>query len=230
MQVVHSSEIDWQSQQLQYQHDQRVCIHNFFSKSLADSLYQSLLSTHFNHAYTTNGRGTEMSDADLKAMTPQQRQTFMSQVYQQAAKGVGFLYGRHKVDSTSPDLLKKTLDYLNSEELLNKIRTLTGEPNIKFATAQATRYVGGSFLTRHRDMVPDEKRLFAYVLGFTPNWHPDCGGLLQFYQQNGTPRDAWTPAYNAMTLFDVKHIHAVTYVAPFTPQPRLTITGWFRSA
>jgi Rps23 Pro-64 3,4-dihydroxylase Tpa1-like proline 4-hydroxylase len=54
--------------------------------------------------------------------------------------------------------------------------------------------------------------------------------LLQFYQDDGTPRDALTPSFNAMTLFDVKHVHAVTYVAPFASKPRLAISGWFRAS
>ena len=32
---------------------------------------------------------------------------------------------------------------------------------------------------------------------------------------------------NPMTIFDVKHIHSVTYVAPLATKPRLAITGWF---
>jgi len=32
-----------------------------------------------------------------------------------------------------------------------------------------------------------------------------------------------------LSLFDVRHVHSVTYVAPFAGAPRLSITGWFRA-
>ena len=53
--------------------------------------------------------------------------------------------------------------------------------------------------------------------------------LLQFFEDNGTPRDAWVPGWNVLSLFDVRHVHSVTYVAPFAGAPRLSITGWFRA-
>jgi SM-20-related protein len=33
-----------------------------------------------------------------------------------------------------------------------------------------------------------------------------------------------------MAIFDVRHIHSVTYVAPLAAKPRLSITGWFRAS
>jgi len=27
---------------------------------------------------------------------------------------------------------------------------------------------------------------------------------------------------------DVRHVHSVTFVTPFSTQPRLSLTGWFR--
>ncbi len=92
---------------------------------------------------------------------------------------------------------------------------------------QVTRYRPGHFLTRHNDVVPAEQRRVAYVLGFTPRWHPDWGGLLQFYRQDGVPQDAWAPGFNDLMLFDVHRVHAVTYVTPFAAEPRQAISGWF---
>jgi Rps23 Pro-64 3,4-dihydroxylase Tpa1-like proline 4-hydroxylase len=67
------------------------------------------------------------------------------------------------------------------------------------------------------------------VLGLSKAWHPDWGGLLQFYEEDGTPGDAWIPHFNCLNLFDIRHIHSVTYVTPFAGEPRLSLTGWFRS-
>jgi Rps23 Pro-64 3,4-dihydroxylase Tpa1-like proline 4-hydroxylase len=53
--------------------------------------------------------------------------------------------------------------------------------------------------------------------------------LLQFFEDDGTPRDAWAPQFNSMSLFDVRHVHSVTFIAPFALEPRLSLTGWFRA-
>jgi Rps23 Pro-64 3,4-dihydroxylase Tpa1-like proline 4-hydroxylase len=126
-------------------------------------------------------------------------------------------------------IIQQCVQWLNSTETLNTIKQITGENDIVAASAQATRYYPGHFLTLHNDLHETEQRRVAYVLNLTPDWHPDWGGLLQFYKQDGTPRDAWTPLFNSLVLFDVNHVHAVTYVAPCAFKPRLSITGWFRA-
>ncbi|MFT4939017.1 MAG: SM-20-related protein [Paraglaciecola sp.] len=87
----------------------------------------------------------------------------------------------------------------------------------------------GHYLTRHNDVNPKKQRRVAYVLSLSKHWHPDWGGLLQFYQPDGTPKDAWAPQFNSMALFDVNHVHGVSYVAPFATQAKYSITGWFRA-
>ena len=111
--------------------------------------------------------------------------------------------------------------------MLDFVKQVSGRNDVVSADAQYTRYSAGQYLTRHRDVVDRPPRRLAYVLGFTRNWHPDWGGLLQFYEDNGTPRDAWAPAFNRLVLFDVRHVHAVTYVAPFAGAARLSLTGWY---
>ena len=108
------------------------------------------------------------------------------------------------------------------------VSSITQNINLNYADGQATRYRSGDFLTRHTDNISGETRQIAYVLGMTENWHPDWGGLLQFFQQNGEPTNSWSPEYNSLTLFDVKKIHSVTSIAPFTERNRYSITGWYR--
>ena len=64
-------------------------------------------------------------------------------------------------------------------------------------------------------------------MSFTKDWHPDWGGLLHFFEDNGSPRDFWVPMFNSLTLFDVRHVHSVSYVTPFAKGQRLSLTGWF---
>ena len=85
----------------------------------------------------------------------------------------------------------------------------------------------GQFLTRHKDDITAEGRRIAYVMGFSKDWHPDWAGLLNFYEDDGSGRDFWIPAFNSLSLFDVRHVHSVSYVTPFAKQQRLSLTGWF---
>jgi len=230
LKIAFSNELNWESIKQQYRKDQRVCITNVWSKEVAESISNCLQKeTNFSHAYTLAGQPTESSDQEIKAMKPQQQHDLFRSIYSDAAQGAGFFYGRHAIEHNSPKLLQAVKEYFNSSALLKKISDLSGKGNLNLASAQGTRYVKGSFLTRHRDVVANEGRVLAYVLSFTPVWHPDCGGLLQFYQDDGTPRDAWTPQFNSLTIFDVRHVHSVTYVPPFAPSQRVSITGWFRS-
>ncbi|MCL1137646.1 2OG-Fe(II) oxygenase family protein [Shewanella pneumatophori] len=230
MTISFSPNLDWDSLKNQYKKDDRIKISDIWLPEDANKINQCLTSeTEFSHAYTQNGRPLVSSDKELRDMTSNAQKSLFQNLYQDASKGVGFWYGRHMVTPSSPRLLNTVKSYLNSDSLLENIRYISDRPDIKLASAQGTRYTPGNFLTRHRDVVEREGRILAFVLGFTPKWHPDWGGLLQFYQDDGTPRDAWTPEFNSMTLFDVKHVHAVTYLTPFCPSQRFSITGWFRS-
>lgn len=58
------------------------------------------------------------------------------------------------------------------------IRDITGDRDIRFADAQATAFSPGDFLTGHDDRFAGKDRRAAYVLGLTPVWRLEWGGLL----------------------------------------------------
>lgn len=216
-----------------YKSDRRFRVKNFWPVEYAAAISRCLSQqTRYLNAYFAGGSNREASDADFASLSNGDRLALQQQLFSDAAQGVGFLYGRHHIalkhgGTDAPDTLRRVMEILNSPEMLKRIRLISGFDDICCASAQATRFLPGNFLTRHNDIKEDEGRRVAYVLGFSPHWHPDWGGLLQFYRQDGSPRDAWAPEFNSLTLFDVHHVHAVTYVAPFAPSPRLSITGWF---
>jgi Rps23 Pro-64 3,4-dihydroxylase Tpa1-like proline 4-hydroxylase len=184
----------------------------------------------FDYAYIKDGRPTLSSSADLSVLSAQQQHNMRKSILELGSQGIGYLYARHPIDTHSDNVLIAVKKWLNDKKTLELVKNLTGKTDIKLASAQATRFSHGHFLTRHQDIHEIEQRRLAYVLNFSENWHPDWGGLLQFYETNGTPRDAWSPLFNSMAIFDVKHIHSVTYVAPLAMRPRLAITGWFRAS
>jgi Rps23 Pro-64 3,4-dihydroxylase Tpa1-like proline 4-hydroxylase len=127
------------------------------------------------------------------------------------------------------DLLSAFAAFLSSAEVVELLRTVTGQCAIEFADAQATAYGLGHFLTVHDDDVAGKKRLAAYVFNLTPSWRADWGGLLLFHRPDGHVAEALTPSFNALNLFSVPQPHSVSMVAPFAPYRRYSVTGWLRS-
>ena len=120
-------------------------------------------------------------------------------------------------------------EFLNGSEFLDTIRAVTGDAQIAFADAQATRFDPGHFLTCHDDAIAGKNRRVAFVLSLSPSWRPDWGGALQFFDPAGNVEEAFTPTYNALSLFGVPMDHSVGVVAPFAGAPRYSISGWLRS-
>jgi SM-20-related protein len=218
----------------QYQLDKRIRVYPFLLPDDANTLLESLArDTRYASAFNIDGVNAVLTDEEMRQLSPADVQSLQQKIYENASEGSGFLYGRNNITGPNrdagPEPLTAFANLLNSEDILSAIRDISGHQDIQAASAQATRYLSGNFLTRHNDFHPEEGRRVAYVMSFSPEWHPDWGGLLQFYQQDGTPRDAWSPQFNTLTLFDVAHVHAVTFVTPFAKIPRFSITGWFRT-
>lgn len=127
------------------------------------------------------------------------------------------------------DLVGQAPAFLNSGPFLDFVRSVTGDPRIEFADAQATRYRPGQVLTAHTDEMGDKGRLYAYVLNLTREWRADWGGVLIFPGADGHIAQGFVPAFNGLNLFAVPMLHAVTQVASFAPRDRYAITGWLRT-
>jgi len=122
----------------------------------------------YSNAYVQNGEFKSSTPEQLSALSKEEQETFT---------------GRHVLGLNPSDsgIIQQCVQWLNSTETLNTIKQITGENDIVAASAQATRYYPGHFLTLHNDLHETEQRRVAYVLNLTPDWHPDWGGLLQFY-------------------------------------------------
>ncbi len=228
-----NSSLNRKSLRKRFSHEGRIRIDNFLEKDVVDAVRDEVQQAPFELVYVVDGKVQQAGPAKMQSMSDSQRQSINNYIMSEAAKGSGFLYGSchmgvGRPKEIGPNMVK-LFEFIQSEEMLDFVRTLTRNDNLNDVSGHYTRYNPGHFLTRHRDVVDDEKRRFAYVMSFTSEWHPDWGGLLQYYEEDGTPKDAWAPRYNSLTVFDVKHIHAVTFVTPFAQAPRLSLTGWFNA-
>ena len=221
----------------QFAIDGRLRIENVLDADVAERI-RDYCANHLHYDYLTNveGKSVALTAEEMKNLDQQQLTDLQKHIMSAAAEGVGFFYCGYKMGRDPDDpgnerirFLHSVFEFLNSEEILTFIADVSGCKDLQSADAQYTRYGAGQFLTRHTDDLTSEMRRLAFVISFTKDWHPDWGGLLQFYEDDGTPGDAWAPVFNSMTLFEVRHIHAITFVAPFLKQPQLSLTGWFRA-
>ena len=224
-------ELDIDALRSAFAQDQRVRIDDVLDQHFAKEVETCLKqSVPFDYIFHRQGLDYVVSEQKMAQLAVPDQKKLQTELSELASQGVGFLYAGFRMDgqnlSAAPLVLKRLFELVNTE-LLEKIALISDCPNIKDADGQFTRLTQGHYLTRHRDNVQAERRRLAYVLNFTRTWHPDWGGLLQFYENDGTPRDAWTPQFNSLVLFDVRHVHSVTYVAPHAAAPRFALTGWY---
>lgn len=230
-------ELDRQVYRKEFAIDGRIRIDNFLDEEISERIRQYCLEENpFDLTYFADGQNRVSTQAEIAKMTQNEKGEFGKKIRSAASQGIGFMYGSYRMKTAQSNgneklvFLGEVFEYFNSEAMLEFIREVSGAEDILSADAQLTRYTTGQFLTRHRDVVEGRDRRLAYVLGFTREWHPDWGGLLQFYEEDGTPREAWTPRFNSLALFDIRHIHSVTFVTPFALEPRLSLAGWFRTS
>lgn len=189
-------------------------------------------------SWRTTGPSLDGPLADFEGLTPDLRAAFDADMARAARDGFCFqfdawrlsddmLAGKRRGGALAP--LEAVHDFLNGEAFLRFVRTLTGEPRCAYCDVMVSRYRAGDFLSAHDDDIAGKKRLFAYVLNFTPVWRADWGGVLLFLDEDGHVAEGYSPTFNALNLFSVPQAHAVSYVAPFAAGPRLSITGWVRS-
>ena len=213
----------------EYAQQNKARLKDFLPEDQAIKLTEAVHNKgNYEQAFFLDNEYRQSTYEQLQALSAEERQELMKQVYEQGARGVGFWYGREAISDASDELIQAYLSWVNSDSVIETIKQITGIDTIKSASAQVTRFLPGDFLTRHQDDVGTEKRRVAYSICLSPAWHPDWGGLLQFYEKDGTPTDTWAPEFNSISLFDVTNVHAVTSMAAFAPSPRYAISGWFK--
>ena len=126
-------------------------------------------------------------------------------------------------------MLDQFAEFMSSAGTLEVLTQITGLAALDFADAQATTYRPGDFLTGHHDDVAGKNRRAAYVLGLTPEWRTEWGGLLLFHDEQDDVGRGLLPRFNCLNLFAVPQTHSVSQVASYAGATRLSVTGWLRA-
>ncbi len=220
-----------------YRKTGRLQVKNFFPTNVADELF-GLISqnqTWFT-AYNEGENYFEIPHSGMAKMTPPQRQQFWHKIQKGARDGFQYFFDQYYMTEAIMNgreeghALHQMHDFVNSDEFLNFMRTLTGVEEIDRSDSFASRYMPGHFLTTHTDTHANENRVAAYTISMTRNWMPDWGGNLIFYGEDGNINGGFTPTFNTLNIFTVPQLHAVSQVAPFAGGPRFSFLGWLKRA
>lgn len=215
----------------------RLHLPGIFTAEVATRIHRALATEtpwtlHYNEGET---RHLDLAVAEFDALDEPTRRAFMASLHARARLGFQYVFDNFPISDLHPDgqyahsYLMRVYEFMRTPAFLQFARTLTGFDNIVNVDMQATRYRAGHFLTAHDDDVEGKGRLAAYVLNFSPRWRADFGGILQFIDHDGHVAEGLVPTFNALNVFRVPALHAVSAVAPFVTAPRLSLTGWLRS-
>lgn len=211
----------------------RVQITDFLMPESAQNLWQAFQEN--ASWYLSLNRGAENLEVpaeNLEKVSQVDREQFMQRVHERASKQFQYLFTQYYISEAiergenKGHPLHEVAEFLNSGTTLDFFRQLTREPDAREVDVMATRYEPGHFLTMHDDSHARRDRVAAYVLNLTPEWNPDWGGHLAFFDEDGNIEHAFVPRFNVLNVFLVPQRHAVQAVAPFARGHRCSFTGW----
>jgi Rps23 Pro-64 3,4-dihydroxylase Tpa1-like proline 4-hydroxylase len=227
-----NSQLDTDHLHSDFARNGRILIRNALHEEVAENVLQSLdTDIPWQMAYMENGRPCVFSREKRAAMSDEQWEAIQKKITAMGSRGFQFCYGHYSVSDRNLELCRPEAyvntfrDFLKSDQFFDFARAVTGMPEICKIEILAGRYTGGDFLMMHDDTQKAERRV-AFVFNLSKSWHPDWGGLTHFLERDGSVADTYVPTYNSLTLFSVPVLHLVSYVMPFAPRPRYSITGW----
>lgn len=224
--------LDIEALRTEFARDGRIRIANILEPAIAEAIADEMQNIPWQ-LYCATGAGVAIIDpADMVRWDKARQAELQRTLMLAASRAEGFAYFGYRMTEAwkagAPDTpLGRFHAALRTPAVADTIRAITGETTFDNVFAQATDYRPGHYLTRHLDDPKGELRKLAFVWGFTRRWDPDWGGLLQFFDDNGQPTRSYSPGFNTLDLFEVRHVHSVTFVAPFALNPRHAVSGWF---
>lgn len=226
---------DIKSLAAEYAKDGIVRVNNLFPETTANAIYHVLSQAtpwHVVHS-DENGKHKYYRPEEWAAKPESERQQTIQGTMNRAVTGFAYVYLCYpmirayieKRDQNWP--LHAMTEFLNTPEMLDFTRAITGEDTVIKHDAQATLYSRGHYLNVHDDTGDNKERRAAYVMGFTKDWRMDWGGNLLFLEDQDIGK-GFVPSFNSLTLFKVPRKHIVTQVSNFAGAGRYSITGWLR--
>ncbi len=219
-----------------FERDGFVRINRLFSDELAEQIHAVLENkTPWHLVHSTPDHTHQYYHPNVwNAKAAAERAEVFKQVSTQARDGFSYLYTCYPMiqaylKGQDPEWpLHAMTEFLNTHEVLEFVKDITGEPECDRLDCQATKYSQGHFLNTHYDHDAGSlsNRKVAYVMSFTKDWPANWGGQLLMLDDEDTVLSGFTPTFNSLTLFKVPKRHLVTQVSSFAGHSRYSITGW----
>jgi hypothetical protein len=92
-----------------------------------------------------------------------------------------------------PPLFAAFADFMSSPEVVDLMRTITGDDAIAFARRRTPRAIRRAISSPRTTTASTNRPPRRIRLNLTPEWRPDWGGLLLFYRRSRECRRGYTP-------------------------------------
>lgn len=214
--------------------NRRVQIPNFFDDEVAEDIEQVLKTLDWQLVLKTNEKHVDVYPFQLAEMGAEKAAEIQAYAKSRGAHAFAYLYENYPIadmlasGNLQNDILLQLNETMNSKSVVDFFNAVTGF-DVRFCDMQATNYGPGHFLTCHDDGNIGKNRKFAYVFSLCRDWKAEWGGQLQFLDADGNVTQSFVPKYNTVSILEVPQDHHVSQVSEFTPNSRLSITGWYRT-
>ena len=155
-------------------------------------------------------------------------------MFARANEGFQYSYAALRIpaaDETEDNpVLTALADLMRAGPMQALLEGVTGLVAPTFTDGQVTAYGEGDFLTGHDDDLAGSGRKVAFVLGLTPRWRLEWGGLLLFHELGAVTCAGLVPQFNTLDLFAIPRYHSVSMVTRAAPRRRFSVTGWLSIA
>ena len=218
-----------------YTSNGRLQVPDFLETECARTLYQELRANQTWYlTYNEGGENYESGAEQFNALAPTQQQRFMTKLYGRAQENFQYIFKQYyitqaiKLGEQPGHPLHPVQDFVDGAGFLDWMRKLTARDDIKHSDCYASCYEAGHFLTEHNDIHDTQERIAAWVISMTPDWNPNWGGYLAFYDESGNIEAAFKPSFNTLNIFSIPQKHSVQLVAPFAGHARTSLLGWLQ--
>lgn len=225
-----NSDLDLADLRKRFGRDGRVRIEHLFAKG-APELFQYLKDNQDWIQLANHGTGThEVAWTEWCRTGSLSRSELEPGIYTRACDGFQYSYAALRVpaadDQSDDRVLKAISNFMRGKAMIGLLEYVTGVAGPEFTDGQLTAYGEGDFLTGHDDDLIGSGRKVAFVLGLTPQWRLEWGGLLLFHEPGVIDFTGLIPQFNTLDLFSIPRYHSVSMVTRAAPRRRFSLTGW----
>lgn len=213
-----------------------VQVGNAFEENSAENIYFALRNEVFWLWSFNNKKGIQRKTGnDLKKMSPTEQGQMMKDLYINAQENFQFIHytvplfdkkvmaNKMLVESEIHQIFK----FLKSKKMSSFIQDITGLAEVKLADAECFWFQRDHFHSSHKSRGKGKKRRICFELNVTKDFKADWGGMLQMLDDDGHILKGYRPSFNKLNIYDSEQKNSISFVAPFSGEPRLSINGWF---